>query len=96
MELCFCVLSHIRQCHYEVMKIGFLSGLDDLFHGDIACVIAILNVLCNAAIKQRGLLGHYANLRSQEGHIDSLRYMTIDQLKTKNHSIKKRYSFGRY
>lgn len=63
--LCFLSVStHIWQRHDKVVKIGFLSRLNNLFHADTACVISILNILRNAAVKQHWLLGHYANLRS--------------------------------
>lgn len=70
------------------MKVGFLSGLNNLLHADTACVISILNILRNAAVKQHGLLGHYANLTSQEGHIDCVRRAAINQLKVKDDKVK--------
>lgn len=65
------------------MKVGFFCSLSNLLHADTAGVIAILYILSNAAVKQDWLLGHYANLSSKEGYVDSLRWMAINQLKMK-------------
>lgn len=62
------------------MKLGFLGSGDDLIHADFLQVVAVLDVLCDAAVKQDGLLGHDANLGTQEGHIDTSRVMAINQL----------------
>ena len=62
------------------MKLGFLSSADDLVHGDVPRVIAVLDVLCDAAVEQDGLLGHDANLGTQEGHVDTSRDTAINQL----------------
>lgn len=62
------------------MKLGFLGGRDDLIHADFPGVVAVFDVLRNAAVKQDGLLGHDANLRTQEGHVDTSRVMAINQL----------------
>lgn len=70
------------------MKIGFFSSRFNLLHADDACVIAILYILSYTAVKQHRFLGHYANLSSQEGHIDCMRWATINQLKIKDDVIK--------
>ncbi len=62
------------------MKLRFLCGGDDLIHADFPQVVAVLDVLCNAAVKQDGLLGHDADLGAQEGHVDVRRVMAINQL----------------
>lgn len=62
------------------MKLGLLGGRDDLIHADFPQVVAILDVLCDAAVEQDGLLGYDANLGSQEGHVDTSRVMAINQL----------------
>lgn len=71
---------YLRKRRHEVVKLGLLGGGDDLVHADLPGVVAIFNVLCDAAVKQDGLLGHDANLRTQEGHIDASRLMAINQL----------------
>lgn len=65
-----CVSTYIWQRHDKVMKKGLLSRLHNLFHAHTACVISILNVFCDAAVKQHWLLGHNANLGPQEWHVD--------------------------
>lgn len=62
------------------MKLGFLGGGDDLVHVDVPHVVAVLDVLCDAAAEQDGLLGHDADLGSQEGHVDAGRVAAINQL----------------
>lgn len=62
------------------MKVGFLGSLNNVFHADALCVNSILYILSYAAVKQHWLLRHYANLRSQEGHIDCMRCVAINQL----------------
>lgn len=62
------------------MKLGFLGGRDDLIHADFPGVVAVLDVLGDAAVKQDGLLGHDANLGAQEGHVDTGRVVAINQL----------------
>lgn len=62
------------------MKLGFLSSLDDLIHANFPRVIAVLDVLCNATVEQDGLLGHNANLGTQEGYVDTSRDVAINQL----------------
>lgn len=73
-------LSYLRKGHDKVMKLGLLCGRDDLIHADFSQVVAILNVLCDAAVKQYGLLGHDANLGTQERHVDASGVMAINQL----------------
>lgn len=70
------------------MKIGLFSGVYDLLHADAACVVSILYVLSYTAVEQDRFLGHYANLRSQERHVDSLRRATIDSLKMTDDVIR--------
>lgn len=53
------------------MKLGFLGGGDDLIHADLPGVVAVLDVLCDAAVKQDGLLRYDANLGAQEGDVDT-------------------------
>lgn len=84
-QLCF--LGPLRKCvrylgkgHDKSMKLGFLSSVDDLIHADFPRVITILDVLCDAAVEQDGLLGHDANLGTQEGHVDTSRDVAINQL----------------
>lgn len=62
------------------MKLGFLSSYDDLIRADVPRVVTILDVFCNAAVKQDRLLGHNANLSTQEGHTDACRVVAINQL----------------
>lgn len=62
------------------MKLGFLSSVDDLVHADFPGVIAVLDVLCDAAVEQDGLLGYDANLGTQKGHVDTGRDAAINQL----------------
>lgn len=71
---------YLRKWHDKVVKLGFLGGIDDLIHADFPQVVAVLDVLLDAAVKQDGLLGHDANLGTQEGHADSSRVMAINQL----------------
>lgn len=59
----FIVSTHIWQHHNKVMEKSFLRSIDNLFHGDAAGVVAILDILCNGAVKQHRLLRHNANLR---------------------------------
>lgn len=70
------------------MKEGLLGGLNNLLHADALRVNSILYVLSYAAVKQHWLLRHYANLRSQERHIDCMRCMAINQLKINDDIIK--------
>lgn len=62
------------------MKLGFLGSGDDLIHAGFPQVVAVLDVLGDAAVKQDGLLGNDANLGTQEGHVDTRRLMAINQL----------------
>lgn len=62
------------------MKLGFLRGVDDLIHADFPRVVAVLDVLRDAAVEQDGLLGHDTNLGTQEGHVDASRDVAINQL----------------
>lgn len=71
---------YLRECHDKVVKLGFLCSRDDLIHANFPQVVAVLDVLCYAAVKQDGLLGHNADLRAQEGHVDMSRVMAINQL----------------
>lgn len=71
---------YLRERHDEVMKLGFLGSRDDLIHADFPHVVAVLDVLRDAAVEQDGLLGHDANLGTQEGHVDASRVMAINQL----------------
>lgn len=64
------------------MKLGLLSSGDDLIHADFPRVIAVLDVLRDAAVEQDGLLGHDANLGAQEGHVDTRGVVAINQLQT--------------
>lgn len=63
------------------MELGFLGGRDDLVQADFPRVVAVLDVLFDAAVEQDGLLGHDANLRAQEGHADTRRVMAVYQLR---------------
>lgn len=51
------------------MQLCLLGGGDDLVHADLALVVAVADVLCDAAVKQDRLLRHNANLGAQEGYI---------------------------
>lgn len=62
------------------MKLGFLGSGYDIIHADFPQVVAVLDVLGDAAVKQDGLLGNDANLGTQEGHVDTRRVMAINQL----------------
>lgn len=62
------------------MQLGFLGGRDDLIHADLPQVVSVLDVLCDTAVEQDGLLGHDANLGAQEGHADTSRVVAINQL----------------
>lgn len=62
------------------MELGLLGGGDDLVHADFPHVVAVLDVLRDAAVEQDGLLGHDANLGTQEGHVDPTRVVAINQL----------------
>lgn len=62
------------------MKLGLLGGGDDLVHADLLKVVAVLDVIRDAAVEQDGLLGHNADLGTQEGHVDASRVMAINQL----------------
>lgn len=66
------------------MKLGLLGSGDDLIHADLSQVVAVLDVLRNAAVEQDGLLGHYADLGAQEGHVDASRVVAVNQLKRGN------------
>lgn len=71
---------YLGKGHDKSVKLGLLSSWDDLIHGDVPRVIAVLDVLRDAAVEQDGLLGHDANLGAQEGHIDTSRVVAINQL----------------
>lgn len=80
-------LGPLRKCvrylgkrHDKSMKLGFLSSVDDLIHGDFPRVVPVLDVLCDAGVEQDGLLGHDANLGTQEGHVDTSGDVAINQL----------------
>lgn len=62
------------------MKLGFLCCGNDLIHADFPRVVAVLDVLRDAAVEQDGFLGHDANLGAQEGHVDTSGVMAINQL----------------
>lgn len=62
------------------MELGLLGSGDDLIHADFPHVVAILDVLGDAAVEQHGLLGHDANLGPQEGHVDTAGVVAINQL----------------
>lgn len=62
------------------MKLGLLGCRDDLIPADFPGVVSVFYVLFDAAVKQDGLLGHDANLGTQEGHIDTRGLMAINQL----------------
>lgn len=66
------------------MKKGFLGGVNNLSHGDVACVVPVFYILCYAAVKQHRLLRHDADFRSYERHVDSWRWASINQLKRKH------------
>lgn len=63
------------------MQKSFLRRVHNLFHGEAAGVVAILDILCNGAVEQHRLLRHDADLRSQEGHVDAVRRSAVNQLK---------------
>ena len=77
------------------MKLGFLSGRDDLIHADFPRVVTVLDVLLDAAVKQDGLLGHDANLGTQEGHADTSRVMAINQLQEAIDSTIRRKQYNK-
>lgn len=66
------------------MELGLLGGGDDVVHADLPQVVAILDVLGDAAVEQDGLLGHDANLGAQEGHVDMSGVVAINQLQESN------------
>lgn len=63
------------------MQLCLLCGQDDLIHADLPRVVAVLDVLCNAAVKQNGLLGDDADLGAEVGHVDVLGVVAINQLR---------------
>lgn len=71
---------YLGKCHDKVMELRLLGGRDDLVGADFPRVVAVLDVLLDAAVKQDGLLGHDANLGAQEGHVDAGRVVAINQL----------------
>lgn len=44
------------------MELSFLGGREDIIHANLSRVVAVFDVLCDAAVEQDGLLGHDANL----------------------------------
>lgn len=71
---------YLGKGHDKGVKLGFLSSGDDLVLAYFPRVVAVLDVLRDAAVEQDGLLGHNANLGAQEGHIDTRGVMAINQL----------------
>lgn len=57
-------VAYIWKSHHKVMEKSFLRSVDNLFQANFAHVVSILYVLCYAAVKQYGLLGHDAHLSS--------------------------------
>lgn len=68
------------------MKESFLRSLDDLIHGDAAAVVAVPDILRNGTVEQHRLLRHDADLRSQEGDVDCVRWSAVNQLKARGQS----------
>lgn len=63
------------------MQLCLLGGEDDLIHADVPRVVAVLDVLRNAAVEQNGLLGDDADLGAEVGHVDALGVVAINQLR---------------
>lgn len=53
---------YLGERHHKVVKLGLLGGGDDLVHADFPTVVAVLDVVGNAAVEQHRLLGHDADL----------------------------------
>lgn len=53
---------YLGERHHEVVKLGLLGSGDDLVHADFSTVVAVLDVVSDAAIEQHRLLGHNADL----------------------------------
>lgn len=62
------------------MELGLLGCGDDVARADFPGVVSVLYVLFDAAVEQDGLLGHDANLGTQEGHVDPGGLVAINQL----------------
>lgn len=76
--------TYIWKSHHKVMEKSFLCSVDNLFHASLSSVISILDVLCNATVKQHRLLGHDAHLSSEKWYVDALRWATVYQLEVKS------------
>lgn len=71
-----------RQRHDKVVQLGLPRGRHHLIHADLPHVVAVLDVLGDAAVEQNRLLGHDADLGAQEGDVDTAGYPAVDQLRT--------------
>ena len=63
------------------MDVGALGCFLDLLLRHLSVVVSVLDVLCDGAVKQDGLLGHQAQLRTQPGQIQALDVSTVSKLK---------------
>lgn len=71
---------YLGKWHDKVMKLRLLGSWDDLVHADFPRVVAVFDVLADAAVEQNRLLRNDANLGAEEGHADETWVTAIDQL----------------
>ena len=63
------------------MNISLLCSFDNLVHGDVAHVVAVLDVVRQGAVEKDRLLGDDTQLTSYPGHVQALNIMIVNRLK---------------
>ena len=72
---------HLWQVWDEVVNVGILCRLNDLRHWYISSVIAVRDILADAAVKQNRLLLHETQLRAQPLDVQWGDISSVDCLK---------------
>ena len=76
-KLTDCVVP-LRQPRHEAVDVGLLGGVDDLLHGDLPRVVAILNVLGDGAVEEGGLLRDDAQVGADEGQVQAADVLPLE------------------
>ena len=63
------------------MDVGLFGRVDDLLHGDVTAVVAVPDVVGQAAVEQDRLLRNDAQIQPHQGHVQGLDILVLQQLK---------------
>ena len=63
------------------MYVGLLGGLHHLVHADLARVVAVGNVVADAAVEENGFLGDDSQARADERNVERLDVLLLQGLR---------------